>query len=997
MTRSLFYTFALSVLCIHPLDAKDVTVLPAKGNSPSVFYLAGPHRQPVVYVDGSDAPVVKKSAELFASDIGAVTGIPAKVVTSLDGIKSCVIVGTIDGCDAIRRLAEAGKIDLEPIRNGWEQYHIRTVRKPFPGISEALVIAGSDRRGAAYGILSISEKAGVSPWYWWADVPVQKHERLYVDAPGHYSAEPSVRYRGIFLNDEDWGLTPWAAKTFEKERGNIGPRTYSKVCELLLRLKGNMLAPAMHPVSTPFHSIPENRMVADSFAIVLTATHCEPLLLNTAGEWDKKTMGPWDYDANREKMNEVLAARVREASPYENVYPLALRGLHDAVMANGIPVKEKVRMLSEALADQRKIISAEVSGPVGEIPQVFTPYKEVLEIYSNGLELPDEVTIVWPDDNYGYLKRLSGVREQQRSGRSGVYYHVSYLGVPHSYLWFSTTPPALMYEELKKAYDTTADRYWLLNCGDLKGSEMQVSLFMDMGYDIGAFTPETVVEYPAKWLSAIFGKTMYNELHRNYTAFLNLAFSRKPEYMGWGYHWNHYGNQCEQPTDTDFSFLNYDEAQQRLAACSELGSYARKSYDSLPQAYRAAFCQLVWYPFRGIELMNRMTLKGQLNRMYARQHRASANRTADEVKACHDSLVLITEEYNSIVGGKWRHMMSLRQNYDHTSSYFKLPELHYIDLDGPASLALAVEGEDVSGIRSFRALPVFDKYLRQSHWIEVYNTGCGSVDWEAGVSDDWIVLSKASGTTGSEERIGVSVDWTKVPAGKDILGEISIRGMGRALKVLVSVFNPAEPTREALENLYVQSDGYVSIPAAAFHRITGNGKVAVKPVPGLGPDGDALQLGDPAAPLQNYRDENTPSAEYDFYCFDVGPVDVYTYALPLFPLHADRDFKLPENTNTDTKYSIQIDGGAIATPTSSHTEYTQVWYESVLRNSVVNKSVLHVDAPGRHTLRIRTGDPGMVIQKIVIDFGGMKRSYLGPPSTQVATADSRYKNQIKTN
>ena len=219
----------------------------------------------------------------------------------------------------------------------------------------------------------------------------------------------------------------------------------------------------------------------------------------------------------------------------------------------------------------------------------------------------------------------------------------------------------------------------------------------------------------------------------------------------------------------------------------------------------------------------------------------------------------------------------------------------------------------------------------------MYNAGCGSVDWEAGVSDDWIVLSKASGTTGSEERIGVSVDWTKVPAGKNILGEISIRGTGGTLKVLVSVFNPAEPTREALENLYVQSDGYVSIPAAAFHRITGNGKVAVKPVPGLGPDGDALQLGDPVAPLQNYRDENTPSAEYDFYCFDAGPVDVYTYALPLFPLHADRDFKLPENTNTDTKYSIQIDGGAIATPTSSHTEYTQVWYESVLRNSVVNK------------------------------------------------------------
>lgn len=996
MTRSLFYAFALSVLCIHPLDAKDVTVLFEKGKSPSAFHLAGPQRQPSIYVDRNDATVVKKSAELFASDLEAVTGTAARIITSFEGVKHCVIVGTIDGCDAIRRLVAAGKIDPEPIRNSWERYYIRTVRHPFPGVSEALVIVGSDRRGAAYGILSLSEKIGVSPWYWWADVPVRKHGNLYVDAAGCYSDEPSVRYRGIFLNDEDWGLTPWASKTFEKERGNIGPRTYSKVCELLLRLKGNMLAPAMHPVSTPFHSIPENRMVADSFAIVLTATHCEPLLLNTASEWDRKTMGPWNYDTNRTKMNEVLTGRVRETSRYENVYPLALRGLHDAVMANGIPMKEKVRMLSEALSDQREIISGQIPVPIEEVPQIFTPYKEVLEIYSNGLELPDDVTIVWPDDNYGYLKRLSGLREQRRSGRSGIYYHVSYLGVPHSYLWFGTTPPALMYEELKKAYDTTADRYWLLNCGDLKGSEMQVSLFMEMACNIDAFTAENVVEYPAKWLSGLFGEKMYEGLHEHYTGFLNLAFSRKPEYMGWGYHWNHYGSQCEQLTDTDFSFFNYDEAQRRLTACSKLGSYAQKTYESLPQAYRAAFCQLVWYPFRGAELINRMTLGAQLNRIYARQRRASANRIADEVRACHDSLVMITEEYNSVLDGKWRHMMSLRQNYDHTSSYFRLPELRHADLQGPPTLSVAIEGEDVSGVRSFRALPAFDKYLRRSHWMEVYNTGRESIDWEAEVSDDWIELSKSSGTTGSEERIEVSVDWAKVPSGEDILGEISVRGAGKAAKVFVSVFNPATPARKSVEGLYVQSDGYISIPAADFHRITGNGKIAIKPVSGLGPEGEALQLGNPVAPLQNYRDENTPTAEYDFYCFDAGSVDVYTYALPLFPLHADRDFRLPENTNTDTKYSIQIDRGAIATPASSHAEYSQVWYESVLRNSVVNKSVLHIDRPGRHTLRIRTGDPGMIIQKIVLDFGGMKRSYLGPPSIRVIPIYSQQKPN-KTN
>ena len=972
----------LSALVAVSAGHAQVAVHEKSPETKYAFTLASPRQTAAILYDASDAAVVKRAAELFAADVEAVTGRRPQVTSATGETGPAVIVGTVGGSALIRRLSEAGKIDTAPLEGAWERYLIQTVANPLPGIRKALVIAGSDRRGAAYGLFTLSELIGVSPWYWWADVPVKKHAALHVDAPPTYSQTPSVRYRGIFLNDEDWGLTPWASQTFEPERGNIGPRTYAKVCELLLRLKANYLAPAMHPVSTSFNQIPENKLVADTFAIVMGSTHCEPLLLNTASEWDTQTMGPWNYDKNKEGINRVLTQRVRENSPYENVYTLALRGLHDGAMSTTLPMHEKVRMLQQALLDQRQILAENIDRPVETVPQAFTPYKEVLEIYSNGLELPDDVTIVWPDDNYGYMKRLSGVREQRRTGRSGVYYHVSYLGVPHSYLWFSTTPPSLMYEELRKAYDTTADRLWLLNCGDLKGSEMQVSLFLDMAWDIGRFTADNVVTYPARWLAGIFGEAYYDRLEAMTREHLRLAFPRKPEYMGWGYHWNRFDHNCEQLTDTDFSFTNYDEAPRR-EAYRKLGARAEALLHEIGDEARPAFYQLVYYPLRGAELMNRMTLGGQRNRWYARQGRAATNAVRDEVQRCYDSLQVITRGYNSLLGGKWNHMMSMRQNYDGVSAYFNLPHLATHDAAGAPRLALQVAGEDVTGARAFHALPAFDNYLRRTYPVEIYNRGGGTLAWTAHASEPWVVLSKSAGKTADEERITVGIDWEKAPSGNAVPAQIVFRAGEQSEKVLVSLFNPTAPSRAELRGIYVENNGCVSIPAAGCHRVRENDRIKITAVEDLGIEGPALQLGDPTAPLQIFRSRDVPCAEYDFYAFDAGSVDVYTYVLPTFPLHADRDFRIGENTNTDTKYSVQIDDGALATPSSSHVEYSQVWFESVLRNCAVNKSTLHIDKPGRHTLRIRVGDPGIVLQKIVLDFGGMKRSYLGPQSTLI--------------
>lgn len=973
----------LSALVAVSAGHAQVAVHEKSPETKYAFTLASPRQTAAILYDASDAAVVKRAAELFAADVEAVTGRRPQVTSATGETGPAVIVGTVGGSALIRRLSEAGKIDTAPLEGAWERYLIQTVANPLPGIRKALVIAGSDRRGAAYGLFTLSELIGVSPWYWWADVPVKKHAALHVDAPPTYSQTPSVRYRGIFLNDEDWGLTPWASQTFEPERGNIGPRTYAKVCELLLRLKANYLAPAMHPVSTSFNQIPENKLVADTFAIVMGSTHCEPLLLNTASEWDTQTMGPWNYDKNKEGINRVLTQRVRENSPYENVYTLALRGLHDGAMSTTLPMHEKVRMLQQALLDQRRILAENIDRPVETVPQAFTPYKEVLEIYSNGLELPDDITIVWPDDNYGYMKRLSGVREQRRTGRSGVYYHVSYLGVPHSYLWFSTTPPSLMYEELRKAYDTTADRLWLVNCGDLKGSEMQVSLFLDMAWDIGRFTADNVVTYPARWLAGIFGEAYYDRLEAMTREHLRLAFPRKPEYMGWGYHWNRFDHNCEQLTDTDFSFTNYDEAPRRLEAYRKLGARAEALLHEIGDEARPAFYQLVYYPLRGAELMNRMTLGGQRNRWYARQGRAATNAVRDEVQRCYDSLQVITRGYNSLLGGKWNHMMSMRQNYDGVSAYFNLPHLATHDAAGAPRLALQVAGEDVTGARAFHALPAFDNYLRRTYPVEIYNRGGGTLAWTAHASEPWVVLSKSAGKTADEERITVGIDWEKAPSGNAVPAQIVFRAGEQSEKVLVSLFNPTAPSRAELRGIYVENNGCVSIPAAGCHRVRENDRIKITAVEDLGIEGPALQLGDPTAPLQIFRSRDVPCAEYDFYAFDAGSVDVYTYVLPTFPLHADRDFRIGENTNTDTKYSVQIDDGALATPSSSHVEYSQVWFESVLRNCAVNKSTLHIDKPGRHTLRIRVGDPGIVLQKIVLDFGGMKRSYLGPQSTLI--------------
>lgn len=979
--RKLFIYVLLLIAVVPAIGKAQISVSPDRKGK-NVFSLVDDKDAVPIYYDSSDASVVNTAATLFAADVKAITG-KKPLVEAIGGIsrKNCIIVGTVGSNEWIDRMAQNGKIDITPIIGGWERYVIQLVSHPVPGVDKALVIAGSDRRGTAYGLLSLSKTIGVSPWYWWMDAPVAHRDRIDLKIDKYISKEPSVKYRGVFINDEDWGLLRWAKNNYEKEAGNIGPRTYEKVCELLLRLQANYLAPAMHEASTAFHSIPENREVADRYAIVMGSSHCEPLLLNTASEWHRDRYGEWDYINNHARVDSVLNARVMELAPYENVYTLALRGLHDRAMNASNDMHERMKMLERALMSQRRMLAEQLGKPAYDIPQAFTPYKEVLDVYDQGLNLPEDVTIIWPDDNYGYMKRLSGPKEQKRSGRSGVYYHASYLGKPHDHLWMHTASPTIMYEELRKAYDMTADRIWLLNAGDIKSCEFAVDFFLAMAFDIDAFDFERAADYRTEWLCSMLGDDNC-EIYRDVCdAFYRLAFSRRPEFMGWGYQWATDAHGRERNTDTDFSLTNYREVDNRLKEYRRIGAIM----DSLLAATsdkRANAClyQALYYPVKGCELLNRMILDGQRNRRYAVQNRASAASYAASAKECHDSLDVITKGYNSLLDGKWNHIMTMKQGF--AAAYFELPKLYDADLVHGQSLGIAVEQEDgISGRNSYHILPTFSNYIRQSYYIDIFDKGTKPVKWNARASEKWLYLSDVSGL--SDARVEVSVDWDKVPSGDNVSGYIDITAdNGDTERVLVSVFNPVSPSLSEVDSIYVEQNGYISIDAAGFHRKKENDEIRMSIIPYMGFENFAVQMGNPVNAPQRTAGRNTPRLEYDIYTFDQGAVDVYTYVLPTFTLSNDRGYAGHEATNSETKYGVCIDDGSVMNPSTSSVEYAQIWYESVLKNTRINKTTLHVDKPGHHTVKIICGDAGTVIQKIVLDFGGMKRSYMGPAPTR---------------
>lgn len=964
-----------------------------KGND---FSIVKGEESCTIAIDKNDAKVVEIAAKMLAGDIENSTG--KKIEISKKISSNMIIAGSIGKNKLIDGLIATNKIEVAALKNKWETFSIQVIKNPFKGVKQALVIVGSDRRGAAYGLLEISRMMGISPWEWWADVTPEQQKEIVLAVENKVYKSPSVKYRGVFLNDEDWGLQRWAALNFEPETGDIGPKTYAKVFELLLRIRANTIWPAMHSSTKPFYSYPQNKQVADDYAIVIGTSHAEPMLSNINTEWNHKTMGEYRYDTNAEVIKGLFSKRTKETAKFENIYTTGMRGEHDSPMIVGEDdTDQQVKLLKKIITDQRAILKKELKKNPNTIPQAFIPYKEVLTYYQKGLQLPEDITLVWTDDNYGYMRQFSNPQEQKRSGGAGVYYHTSYWGRPHDYLWLDSTNPVLMWEEMSKAYELQSRDLWILNCGDIKPHEYNIELFLDMAWDMDAFDKSSSVKtHMTSWNSREFGKEMAPEITNLMFENSRLSFMRRPEFMAW--------SQVEPETkagETELTQFHYgDEVDTRINAYQGLVDNVENLYGKISENRKDAFYQLVYYPVIGASKMNQKWLYSFKNKFAAQQGKISANFYGKQSADAYQRIVKETNYYNqSLQKGKWSHIMSMEPRF---LPVFSKPSHVFVDPKEKAGLGLALEGYEMEvnhkTVNSFAdVLPVFISYTDSHYFIDVYLKGEGTIEWKAVPKADWITISETKGqlssTTGNpEKRLWVSIDWAKVPKGENqkeaplghdfqlippsykVNSAIDFIAADSTITIGVSAYNPKF---KELENYsgFVEDKGFVSINAENFTRNKTGKEAKWEIFEGIGYTGKVITaLPRSAASETDLKriQQSSPSLEYDFYTFNFGDADVRLQAVPT---HADYEGR-------DVRCAVAIDDAAPVIVDFQTSGRSEQWKQNVLKNASVQSAKQIVNKAGKHTLKIWMVDPGVMLDQILIDLGGWKPSYAFPKETK---------------
>ncbi len=894
-----------------------------------------------IIVDDADFPVVGIAAGMFSDDVERITGKRPEIQqhSGYEGIADipAVIAGTVGHSRIIDELAAQGIIDISDIQGKWESCVITTVS--LPGRSNpALVIAGSDRRGTAYGLTSLSEAVGVSPWYWWADVTPQPRKALYVEPGRFVQGEPSVQYRGIFINDERFGgWSLWAERNFDKESGKVGPKTYQKVFELLLRLKGNLLWPAMHNGTQAFNGDPENARLADDYAIVMGTSHCEQMLRNNEDEWKNVgTYGDFNYITNRQTMIDYWEERIRTNGGYENIYTLGLRGIHDYPMKGARTTEERTALMQKAIDDQRDIIRRNVDAPVEEVPQMLCTYEEVLDAYHSGLDVPEDVTLLWSDDKHGYTRNLCNPEEQKRKGGAGIYYHLSYHGDPASWIWLSPLSPAFISTELTKAYTFGARKIWVFNVGDIKPAEKELSFAMKLAWDIDAWKPENAHRYIGQWASRIFGKEAGAEIAGIYDSYYGLMASGK---------------------DSHVYFVDYTtgDIARRLAEYKSIEERALALEKQIPESLKAAYFELVLYPVRGASLLNSYQLHARLSMAQADTDGASALENAKLAEQAFHDLNEWTHIYNKeLLDGKWDEFFNWQPYHWYRSPKMEAPVCTEETLEEvrtrPAGRfispedALSEEGALITTengcwipvwIEALTPVRNFSKAAADNEFCRVNIGGTSFIASATPINNIW-------------HAPYVGPMWSKVgtirlEAGENRLKISDLKSDARIDRIYIGTYPP------------FPCDPAGIIPAESFSRSNDSREGKVTTVRQLGfSDGVMIQPFDTPSYGTDSLEE-APYVEYEVR-LEAGDNVIEIRTLPTLHIYEGRD----------ARYAASLDGRE-AEVFSIHTDdFSAEWRRNVLHGYSTRKLDVNVDEAGRHRLRIYFLDPGIVLQEIRI-------------------------------
>ncbi len=914
---------------------------------------------PLCYDQGDWPGVIRAVGDLRA-DIERVTGCASALSSLPPKGNAAVIVGTLGRSASIDALVAAGKLDASDLRGKWESFVITTVAQPLPGVERALVIAGSDKRGTIYGIYELSEQLGVSPWYWWADVPPKKRAEAYV-VPGRFaSGEPVVKYRGVFLNDEAPCLTGWAAEKF----GGLNSRFYTKLFELLLRLRGNYLWPAMW--DNAFNEDdPENPRLADEYGIVMGTSHHEPMM-RAHKEWTTRRAqygnGQWNYATNAEALQRFFREGIARNKAYENLVTVGMRGDGDTGMVGTGSIESDIRQLEQIFTDQRRILAEEMKVDPATVPQLWALFTEVQKFYEAGLRPPDDVTLLWTDDNTGNLRRLPTPEERKRAGGAGIYYHFDMHGGPYAYQWINTNPLWKIAEQMNLAAEYGATRIWIVNVGDFKPLELPIEFFLRLGWNPAALNKDKVAEYTRRWAERDFGPEHAAEI-------ADLA-SRYAKYNGW--------RKPEQIGPATFSALNYQEAERVEAAWRDVATRAEALHARLPAEQRDAFYQLVLHPAKASALVAQMNILAGRNALHARQGRASTNALAQRVRELFAEDGAMSDYYNrELAGGKWNHFMDqthLGQWSWEPPVVDAMPAVTEVRVADVSRVGVAVEGDENTWPDHFGAavLPVVDSFQPRRSYFDVFAMGARPIEYSIATEQPWLVLTDEK-LGEHDRRYWVEIDWAKVPEGSSS-GLIKVVGE-RTAHVRVPVVKATAAQAQAARGHFASLTGPIAFAASAAPKRTEVGGVRWETVPDYGRGADAMAIYPVTAPSV-LPPAAAPALEYPVYLPRAG---TYTVTLVLGPV---MDFVPDRGVRIGVSFDEQpIQVVDIFADREAETFLGRNWGVYTRDNVRYLRSTHTLSTDGAHLLRLTMVDPAVVVQKVVVSDRRLPETYFGPPET----------------